>query len=181
MTDNPAACARPRRESVVGGADGCAVVMCDGSTRLVRRVGDFQNSAQTWLQVTLGGAATSPWSERVRGRTHAVPDYYADLAPLDMARRLHRLDTVLDDLPAARLIRLTYEDLSFASPDAQQRWLTELWAFLAVDAVPWDQARYFMRPEQVKLASKDLYTRIPNSADIERALGSDEAGWLLKG
>jgi hypothetical protein len=81
-------------------------------------------------------------------------------------------------------IDLWYEDLYGDSRSEQTfRKVMDIFSFLelsALDAKAQSSVRMLLEPSRRRVNSHETYRRIPNVDQIERRLGSDETGWLLR-
>jgi hypothetical protein len=119
--------------------------------------------------------------------TAPLEDYYRALRPLDLneVRRIIKgtqaLNAQVDSVLADRrdgVLHIAYEDLFLAPPDRQQSQLAELWSFLGVPSIEDPRVREYLDPAAVQMASIDTYGQLPNAAEINQRLGSDEIGYL---
>jgi hypothetical protein len=127
-------------------------------------------------------------------RWDADPDqpleqYYGSLEPLDLddlrgyvrglAAHLRWVESVLNLRPDGQVLRLRYEDLYFATREAQRAQLSAVWSFLDLTRLSAQEAGYYLDPKTAKLGGRETYGRLPNAAEIDAALGADETGWLF--
>jgi LPS sulfotransferase NodH len=114
-----------------------------------------------------------PLEERYRALTSLSLDATRD--QLDALRHeAATFDEILDRRRGPTL-RLGYEELYLSDTDAS---LTSLWSFLGVDAPTDARVAYYLDPAEVQMGGPDTYGRVPNIAEIEAALGSDDVGHL---
>jgi len=114
---------------------------------------------------------------------------YGSMAPLDLddlrsyvqhlAYHLAWIDSLLSLRGHAPTLRLRYEDLYFAAPEAQQAQLSALWSFLGIAPLGTAEVGYYLNPRTAKLGGTMTYGQLPNAAQIDSALGADDTGWLL--
>ena len=114
---------------------------------------------------------------------------YAALTPLDLddlrgyvqelASHLAWIDSLLSQHGQGRTLRLSYEDLYFATRDQQQAQLSALWSFLGLAPLSAPEVDYYLSPRTAKLGGADTYARLPNLAQIDAELGADDTGWLF--
>jgi hypothetical protein len=114
---------------------------------------------------------------------------YDSLSPLDvddlriyiqdLAAHLGWVDSVLRLGGAAATLRLHYEDLYFATREAQHAQLGALWSFLGLPPLATAHFDHYLNPRTAKLGRTDTYGRLPNAAQINAALGADDTGWLF--
>lgn len=127
-------------------------------------------------------------------RWDARPDqplesYYDALQPLDLddlrgyvhglASHLRWVESVLNLRTDGQVLRLRYEDLYFATRQAQRAQLSAVWSFLELAPLSTPQAGYYLDPRTAKLGGRNTYGQLPNAAQIDAALGAEETGWLF--
>ena len=76
-------------------------------------------------------------------------------------------------------LQLRYEDLYLTTPEAQRAQLSAIWSFLELIPLSAPEVSYYLDPHTAKLGGRETYGRLPNAAEIDAALGSDETGWLF--
>jgi LPS sulfotransferase NodH len=125
---------------------------------------------------------TNLW--RATGVEGALDDHYGELAPIevdDVRDLLRHTRTRLDEVEAivdrrtGPTLHLEYEDVYLHDTAAQ---LARLWRFLDVPAPADERLRSHLDPTQARMARPSTYGRVPNIAEIEAALGSDDVGHL---
>lgn len=114
---------------------------------------------------------------------------YASLAPLDLddlrgyvqvlASHLAWVDSLLSRRGDGGTLRLSYEDLYFATRDEQRAQLAGLWSFLGLAPLSSPEVDYYLSPQTAKLGGTGTYGRLPNLAQIDAELGADDTGWLF--
>lgn len=120
--------------------------------------------------------------------TKPLEEYYQNLQPLDIADiqqrvaemkvRLNFFESVIDERPAHKVVKLTYEELYFSEPSRQEEQFNAIWHMLQVPPMNLGQHRNYLRPETAKINSTATYALLPNARDIDEACGNDETGWL---
>lgn len=115
--------------------------------------------------------------------------HYDSLAPLDLddlrgyvhdlASHLAWIDSILGLRGDAPTLRLHYEDLYFATREAQRARLAALWSFLDLTPIETPEVDYHLNPQTAKLGGTNTYGRLPNAAEIDAALGADDTGRLF--
>jgi hypothetical protein len=115
--------------------------------------------------------------------------YYDSLESLDLddlrsyvrelAPHLHWIESVLNLRKDGHTLQLQYEDLYFATPQAQRAQLSAIWSFLELTPLSAPGAGYYLDPQTAKLGGRETYGQLPNAAEIDAALGADETGWLF--
>jgi hypothetical protein len=119
-----------------------------------------------------------------RNHGDRLADHYRNLGPLEIdavrdritgvAQEIDRVEETVAGIDALPLI---YEDLYLGTPESQQRQIAALWQFLDFPPVKSSRVDFFLS-DAVRQASRTTYGRVPNIAEIEAALGSDETGHL---
>jgi hypothetical protein len=132
---------------------------------------------------------TRVWNRWDVGPDEPLEHRYDCLAPLDLddlrsyvhdlASHLAWIDSVLSLRSDGHTLRLHYEDLYFATREAQCAQLATLWSFLGLAPSSTQEAAYYLNPRTAKLGATDTYGRLPNAAQIDAALGADDTGWLF--
>jgi hypothetical protein len=115
--------------------------------------------------------------------------YYDSLEPLDLddlrsyvrelAPHLRWIESVLNLRKDGHTLQLRYEDLYFATPQAQRAQLSAIWSFLELTPLSAPGVGYYLDSQTAKLGGRETYGRLPNAAEIDAALGADETGWLF--
>lgn len=116
-----------------------------------------------------------------------LTDRYRSLRPLDiddlrryveeLRAHLARIDTVLAGR-ADPVFQVCYEDLFLGSPEDQQNILGALWTCLGLSAVERPLLSRFLDHRGARLGGPQTYGLLPQAAQINRALGSNEVGYL---
>jgi hypothetical protein len=132
---------------------------------------------------------TRVWNRWDVGQHETLERRYDSLAPLDLddlrdymrelAAHLAWIDSILSLRDDDRTLRLRYEDLYFATSEAQHAQLSALWSFLGLALLTGPDVDYYLNPRTAKLGSMGTYGQLPNAAQIDATLGSDETGWLF--
>jgi hypothetical protein len=97
----------------------------------------------------------------------------------DLTAHLAWVESILSLRSDSHTLRLTYEDLYFASREVQRAQLSALWSFLELAPIDTAHVDYHLSPRTAKLGSHGTYGQLPNAALINAALGADDTGWLL--
>lgn len=115
-------------------------------------------------------------------------DYYRNLQPLDVIEIQRRIvylrehmdffENIVDRLPKRKAIKVTYEELYFASPKQRQRLFDKIWKFLNINPLPQIEYQNYALPEIAKINSGATYSLIPNIDEIRACCGNDETGRL---
>lgn len=119
-----------------------------------------------------------------------LEEYYRDLQPLDIAdieQRIRYLkahldffEGVIDTRSAREAIKLTYEELYFASSAQRDRLMYDIWNLLEVMPLAHESYQNYFQPETAKINSVETYSFLPNIREIQQFCGNDETGWLYK-
>ncbi len=129
------------------------------------------------------------WNRWDADQERPLEQYYDALEPLDLedlrsyiselAPHLRWIESLLNLRQDDRTLRLNYEDLYFATPQAQRAQLSALWSFLDLTPPSAPEVDYYLDPRTAKLGGPQTYGRLSNAAEIDAALGTDETGWLF--
>jgi hypothetical protein len=132
---------------------------------------------------------TKLWNRWDANPEQPLEQYYDSLEPLDLddlrsyvrelAPHLHWIECVLNLRKDGHTLQLRYEDLYFATPEAQRARLSAVWSFLELTPLSAPEVDYYLDPQTAKLGGRETYGRLPNAAVIDAALGADETGWLF--
>jgi hypothetical protein len=117
-----------------------------------------------------------------------LEDYYRNLQPLDIAEIQGRIrylkdhldffESVIDNRSAREAIKLTYEELYFASSAQQDQLMNDVWNLLAITPLLPSSYQNYAQPETAKINSAATYSFIPNAEEIQDRCGNDKTGWL---
>ena len=117
-----------------------------------------------------------------------LEEYYRNLQPLDVADIQQRIrylkdhldffEGILDTRSAREAIKLTYEELYFASATHRERLMDDIWKLLEVMPLAQESYQNYFQPETAKINSAETYSFIPNAEEIQQFCGNDETGWL---
>jgi len=117
-----------------------------------------------------------------------LEDYYRNLQPLDIAEIQGRIrylkdhldffESVIDNRSTREAIKLTYEELYFASSAQQDQLMNDVWNLLAITPLPPSSYQNYAQPETAKINSAATYSFIPNAEEIQDSCGNDKTGWL---
>ena len=117
-----------------------------------------------------------------------LEEYYRNLQPLDIAdiqQRIRSLqdhldffEGIIDTRSAREAIKLTYEELYFASATQRDRLMDDIWKLLEVMPLAQESYQNYFQPETAKINSAETYSFIPNAEEIQQFCGHDETGWL---
>jgi hypothetical protein len=131
---------------------------------------------------TVGSAASG--AANPAGAADSLTDRYLELSPLDIdtvraqmthtAKEIERIDEAVAGVDT---LRLTYEDLYFATPESRLSQVAALWDFLGMPAVESPRIEFFLS-SSVRQAGGTTYGRVPGIELVEAALGSDATGHL---
>jgi hypothetical protein len=132
---------------------------------------------------------TELWNRWDADPAQPLERYYGSLGPLDvddlrryvreLTTHLHWVGSVLKLRQDGHVFQLNYEDLYFASREAQHAQLSGLWSFLGLAPLGGPEVDHYLDPGTAKLGGPATYGRLPNAAEIDAALGADETGWLF--
>ena len=116
--------------------------------------------------------------------TGPLEDTYRDLEPLDVdlvkermdwtAHEVARVESAVADLD---VLRLVYEEVFAADEAVKREQIDKVWRFLGLPRSCSPVVDHFLSPA-VQQARPSTYGRLPNLAEIEALLGSDETGHL---
>jgi hypothetical protein len=119
-----------------------------------------------------------------------IEKYYRNLQPLDIAEIQQRIRYLKDHLDffegiietrsARQAIKLTYEELYFASSAQRGQRIDDIWKLLDITPLAQESYQSYLQPESAKINSIRTYSFIPNAEEIQQACGNDETGWLYK-
>ena len=119
-----------------------------------------------------------------------LEDYYQRLQPLDvheiqlrvnsLKQHLDFFESVLNASAEGRAVKLTYEDLYFATPVQRDAQIAAIWEFLRIAPLQSQQMQYYLQPETVKIDSSPSYAFLPNAHEIQQFCGNDATGWLYE-
>lgn len=119
-----------------------------------------------------------------------LEEYYHNLQSLDIAEIQGRIrsikghldffESIIDTRSAREAIKLTYEELYFASPAQRDKLIDDMWELLEVTPLAQESYQSYLLPEAAKINSAETYSFIPNVREIEQLCGNDETGWLYK-
>ena len=147
-----------------------------------------QNLLQTAVSDRIA-KQTQVWNRWDLDPAKNVRDRYEALQPLDLddlrtyvqdlQRHLVWIDSVLARRDNPPPLQMRYEDLFCGAAAAQQYQLAKLWAYLGLTPVTSPTVDRYLDPRRAKLGSAHTYGRLPNAAEIDLALGSNETGYLL--
>ena len=120
--------------------------------------------------------------------TKPLEEYYRNLQPLDIAEIQARIrslkdhldffEGVIDNRPKGKAIKLTYEELYFASSERRGQLMDEIWELLEITPLAQETYQNYFQPETAKINSAETYLFIPNAGEIQQVCGNDETGWL---
>ena len=149
----------------------------------------FLRRRNTLQTVVSGGIAEQTrmwqlWDPRF-GRDEA----YSSLHPVDIAQVERGMEyqiwlqdcyrrVVLKRPSESRMLR-EYEEFYTDSLDQNRENLVAVLRFLGFGASDLSEADQYLDPRTAKLNNDDTYRMLPNAEEIDRALGSDENGWLF--
>ena len=132
---------------------------------------------------------TKLWNRWDANPERPLEQYYDSLEPLDiddlrsyvceLAPHLRWIESVLNLRKDGHTLQLHYEDLYFATRDAQYAQLAAIWSFLELPPLSTSGADYYLDPRTAQLGGQETYGRLPNAAEIDAVLGADETGWLF--
>jgi hypothetical protein len=121
-------------------------------------------------------------------RERALEDYYTDLAPLslpDLRDSLRWLGQNLEEVAATlrargdgRVLELWYEDLFLSDRSTRWRLVESLWSHLGLPPCQEPRVSRFLEEPSFRMGNSATYGRLPNLAEIEASLGSDETGHI---
>ena len=158
---------------------GAKVILLNRRNRLRRLVSvEISNQSGAWVSTSRA---------RERNRSVAFKDLDIDtlqwaLEAQNAAAAEHRS---LLEHSGREFIECWYEDLFGEAKTAREcmERLAEILSFLGLamlDAKARAAAESLFDPRFGKVNSAEIYRRIPNIAEVERRLGSDEGGWLFR-
>ncbi len=120
--------------------------------------------------------------------TKPLEEYYRGLQPLDitevqqrvieMKARLDFFESVVDERPIQKAVKLTYEKLYFSEPSRQEEQVNAIWDMLGLPPLNLERHRIYLQPETASVNSAATYALLPNAREIDEACGNDETGWL---
>ena len=124
-------------------------------------------------------SSTSTLAEVEHGGSSEDDLAVSEAGDFDLAAHLAWIDSLLGLRGDAPTLRLDYEDLYFAPREAQRAQLATLWSFLEMPPLDAPEVDYYLSPQTAKLGGTGTYGRLPNAAQIDAALGTDDTGWLF--
>ena len=143
------------------------------------------------LQATVSGLIaeqTGVW--QVSDLNASRREAYDRLSPIpleEISKRLkyqaelqHYYRAIVAKREPGDLFRLDYEDLYTADLDRNLSTLHTLFSFLRVGMPDSGTFEPLLDPERAKIGHLMPYRLVPNSQEIDRCLGTDETGWLLR-
>lgn len=121
-------------------------------------------------------------------RDRALEDYYTDLAPLSVEEVRDKLRQIRENLAEVaailrgridgRVLGLCYEDLFLGERSTRWRLVESLWSHLGLPPCENPRAGRFLENASFRMGKPATYGRLPNLAEIEATLGSDETGHI---
>jgi hypothetical protein len=121
-------------------------------------------------------------------RDRPLGEYYTDLRPLpteDVRRLLQwtsenlaEVATILRTRCDGRVLELCYEDLFLGDRNTRWRLVESLWAHLGVSRCESPRLVRLLEYGSFHLRQPGTYERVPNLAEIEATLGSEETGHI---
>jgi Sulfotransferase domain len=122
--------------------------------------------------------------------TRPLEEYYQNLQALDITEiqgrtrylkdHLDFFEGVLDNRSEREAIKLTYEELYFASPAQRGQLMDDMWKLLEIMPLSQESYQNYFQPEKAKINSVETYSFIPNAEQIQQLCGDDETGWLYQ-
>jgi hypothetical protein len=122
--------------------------------------------------------------------TKPLEEYYRNLQPLDIAEIQGRIrylkdhldffEGVVDNCSKGKAIKLTYEELYFASSERRNQLMDDIWKLLEITPLAPESYQNYFQPETAKINSVQTYSFLPNAEEIQRKFGSNETGWLYE-
>jgi hypothetical protein len=132
---------------------------------------------------------TNLWNRWDASPERPLERYYDCLEPLDLedlasyvrelAPHLRWIESVLNLREDGHTLQMRYEDLYFATREAQHAQLAAIWSFLELPPPNTPDVDYYLDPRSARLGGPETYGRLPNAAEIDAVLGADETGWLF--
>lgn len=122
--------------------------------------------------------------------TKPIEEYYRNLQPLDIADIQQRIrylkdhldffESMIDKRSERETIKLTYEELYFASSARRNQLIDDIWELLEITPLAQENYQNYFQPETAKINSVETYAFIPNAGEIQQLCGNNETGWLYK-
>ncbi len=129
---------------------------------------------------------TGLWSAWDRDRD--LERYYTDLVPAPLEDVRHLLNWTRDNVAEVadivraredgRVLELSYEELYLADRAARRQQVESLWSHLGLSPCTNARVDRFLEKASFRMGGPATYGRLPNLAEIEAALGSDETGHI---
>ena len=87
---------------------------------------------------------------------------------------------VLSKKPSSLCLHVEYESLYTTELEQNRQAMRAVFAFLGLSLPDSPKLDALLNPGVAKINSADMYAFLPNAEEIDRKLGSDRTGWLLK-
>jgi hypothetical protein len=119
-----------------------------------------------------------------------LEEYYRNLQPFDIADIQRRIvyhkgnldffEGIIDNRCEQDVVKLTYEDLFFGSPERSSQLMDDIWNLLKIPPLAQESYDNYLRPTSAKINWGEAYSFIPNVGEIQRLCGNNKTGWLYK-
>jgi hypothetical protein len=131
---------------------------------------------------------TGLWAAWERDQDRALEDYYTDPAPLSVKdardklrwtrQNLTEVAAILRARGDGRVLELCYEDLFLGNRSTRWRLVESVWSHLGLPPCERTRVGRFLENASFRMGTSATYGSVPNLAEIEAILGSDETGHI---